>query len=164
MRRASGQPARHNSFGHLYLCTITSPRFSYRHLVCHPASFLSPVMHPHLCHPILGRGRGSRRLFPVFVRHQLRHRPVQWLLHIHEDVSQHARTIVFAVIGRLVRLPGLRPVLPPQPAAPAHGHSREPIEARRRGYEVTRSCSWHFFVRAVEEDTVELATLRLSWR
>jgi hypothetical protein len=70
-----------------------------------------------LHHPILGRGRGSRRLLPVFVRHQHRHRPAQWLLHVHEDVSQHACTIVFAIVERPVRLPGLRPVLPPQPAA-----------------------------------------------
>jgi hypothetical protein len=68
-------------------------------------------------HPILGKGRGSRCLLPIFVRHQPRHRPTQWLLHVHEDVSQHACTIVFVVVGRLVRLPSLRPVLPPQPAA-----------------------------------------------
>jgi hypothetical protein len=139
------------------------PRLSC-HLVLHSTSFLSPLMHPPPCHPILGRGRRIMRVLPVFVRHQSRHRLAQWLLHVHEDVSHHACTTVFAVVGRPIHLPGLRPVLPPQPAAPAHGHSREPIEARRRGYEVTRSCSWHFFVRAVEEDTVELATLRLSWR
>jgi hypothetical protein len=43
-------------------------------------------------------------------------------------------TIVFAVVELPVRLPSLRPVLPPQPAAPAHGRSREPTDARRRGY------------------------------
>jgi hypothetical protein len=32
-----------------------------------------------------------------------------------------------------VRLPGLRHVLPPQPIVPAHGRSREPTNARRRG-------------------------------
>jgi hypothetical protein len=68
--------------------------------------------------PILGRGRGSKRLVTVFARHQPQHRSAQWLLHVHEGVSQHARTIVFAVVGRPVRLPDLRPVLPPQPAAP----------------------------------------------
>jgi hypothetical protein len=50
------------------------------------------------------------------------------------SVSQYACTIVFAIVGRPVRLPGLRPVLPPHPAAPAHGHSREPTDARRWGY------------------------------
>jgi hypothetical protein len=70
-------------------------------------------------------------------------------LHVHENVSHHARTIVFAVVGRPVRLPGLRRVLPPQPAAPAHGRSREPTDARRHGYEVSRSCSWPTKARSV---------------
>jgi hypothetical protein len=85
---------------------------------------------------ILGREHGSRRLLPVFVRHrhQHRHRPAQWLLHVHEGVSQHAHIIVFAVVRRPVRLLGLRLILPPQPAAPAHGRSREPTDAHRRGY------------------------------
>jgi hypothetical protein len=48
------------------------PRLSCRHLVRHPASFLSPLMPPPPRHPILGRGRGTRRLLPVFVRHRPR--------------------------------------------------------------------------------------------
>jgi hypothetical protein len=51
------------------------------------------------------------------------------------------------------------PVLPPQPAAPVHGRSREPTDARRRGYGVSRSCSWPFSVHVAEEDTVAPATL-----
>jgi hypothetical protein len=98
-------------------------RLSCRHLVRHHASFLSPLMPAPPRHPILGRGRESRSLLSIFVQHQPRHRPVQWLLHVHEDVSKHAHTIVFVVVRRSVRLPGLRPVLPTQPAAPAHGHS-----------------------------------------
>jgi hypothetical protein len=43
---------------------------------------------------------------------------VQWLLHVNEDILQHAHTNVFTVVGRLVRLPSLRPVLPPQPTVP----------------------------------------------
>jgi hypothetical protein len=86
-------------------------------------------------HPILDRGRESRHLLPVFVRHQPRHRPTQWILHVHEDVSPHVRTIVFAVVGHPVRLPVLHPVFPPQPTAPAHGRSREPTDARRHEYE-----------------------------
>jgi hypothetical protein len=85
---------------------------------------------PH--HPILDRGRRRRRLLPVFVRHQPRHRLVQWLLHVLKDVSHHVCTIVFVVVGRPIHLPGLRPILPPQPAAPAHGRNREPTDARRR--------------------------------
>jgi hypothetical protein len=107
-------------------------------------------------HKMLKSGAGGR--------HQPRHRLAQWLLHVHGDVSHHARTIVFAIVGRPVHLPGLRLVLPPQPAAPAHGRSREPTDARRRGYDVSRSCSWPFSVRAVKEDMVVPAMLRLSWR
>jgi hypothetical protein len=61
-----------------------------------------------------------------------------------------------------VRLADLCPVLTPQPAAPAHGRSHEPTDARRRGYMVSRSCSWPFSVCAIEEDTVAPAMLRLS--
>jgi hypothetical protein len=89
------------------------PRLSCHHLVCHSTYFLSPLMPLPPRHPILGRGRRSMHLLPVFVRHQPRHRLAQWLLHIHEDVSHHAHTIVFTVVERPVRLPGLRPVLPP---------------------------------------------------
>jgi hypothetical protein len=68
-------------------------------------------------------------------------------------------TIVFAVVGRPVCLPGPRPILPPQPTVPAHGRSREPSDARRREYNVSWSCSWPFSVRAVEEDMVAPANL-----
>jgi hypothetical protein len=95
------------------------PHLSCHHLVRHSTSFLSPLMPPPPRHLILGRGRRSMRLLPVFVRHQPQHRLAQWLLHVHEDVSHHVCTIVFAVVGRPVRLPSLRHVLPPQPAAPA---------------------------------------------
>jgi hypothetical protein len=124
-------------------------RLSCHYLVRHSTSFLSPLMSPPPHHPILGRGRRSMHLLPVFVGHQPRHRLAQWLLHDHENVSHHARTIVFAVVGRLVRLLGLRPIIPSQPTAPAHGRSCEPTDARRRGYGVSRSCSWPFSVRAI---------------
>jgi hypothetical protein len=123
---------------------------------------LSPLMPPPPRHPILDRGRRSRCLLPVFVRHQLQHRLMQWLLHVHKDVSHHARAIVFVVVERLVCLPGLRPILPPQPVAPVHSCSHEPTDARRRGYGASRSCFWPFSVRAVDEDMVAPATLRLS--
>jgi hypothetical protein len=51
------------------------------------------------------------------------------------------RTPSFSPPGHPILLPGLRPVLPPQPATPAHGRSREPTDARRRGYWASRSCS-----------------------
>jgi hypothetical protein len=71
------------------------PRLSCHHLVHHSTYFLPPLMPPPPRHPILDRGRRSMRLLPVFVRHRPRHRLAQWLLHVHEDVSHHARTIVF---------------------------------------------------------------------
>ena len=89
------------------------PRLSYHHLIRHSTSFLSPLMPPPPRHPILGRGRRSRRLLLVFVRHHPRHRLTQWLLHVHEDISQHTRTIVFAFA--LFFLPNLLP--PPTVAA-----------------------------------------------
>jgi hypothetical protein len=49
------------------------PRLSCRHLVHHPASFLSSLMPSPPRHPIIGGGRGSRRLLPIFVQHQPRH-------------------------------------------------------------------------------------------
>jgi hypothetical protein len=83
-------------------------------------------------------------------------------MHVHEDVSHHACTIVFAIVGHLVRLLDLRPVLAPQPAAPAHGRSREPTDAGRRGYGASGSCTWPFSICVVEEDMVAPVTLRLS--
>jgi hypothetical protein len=74
----------------------------------------------------------------------------------------HAPQPAAPVVGRPVRLLGLCPILPPQPAAPAHARSREPTDARRRGYGASQSCSWPFSVHAVEEDMVAPATLRLS--
>jgi hypothetical protein len=124
----------HGPFGHLYLRMIMMVLASVVATSFAILLLFSPLMPPPLRHPIFGRGHGSRRLLPVFVRHQPRHRPAQWLLHVHEDVSQHVCTIVFAVIGRLIRLLGLRPVLPPQPATPAHGRGHEPMDAHRRGY------------------------------
>jgi hypothetical protein len=120
---------------------------------------------PHLhttTFSVEGVGAGASSPY-VFVRHQPRHRLAQWLLHVHEDISHHARIIVFSIVERLVRLSGLCPVLPPQPVAPVHGRSREPTNACQRGYGTSRSCSWPFSVRAVKEEMVAPATLRLSW-
>jgi hypothetical protein len=47
-------------------------RLSYHHLVRYSISFLSSLMPPPPRHPILGRGRKSMRLLPVF-------RLAQWL-------------------------------------------------------------------------------------
>jgi hypothetical protein len=132
MGRASGRLARHDSFGHLYLCTIMMVLVSVVTTSFAILLLLSPLMPPPLRHPILDRGRRSRCLLPVFVRYQPQHRLAQCLLHVYEDVSHHARTIVFTVIRRRVRLPCLRPILPPQPAALAHGMSHTRLPHNRR--------------------------------
>jgi hypothetical protein len=134
MGRALGRPTIHSLFGHLYIRTIimvlasvAATSFTILLIFSLPSCLLLRATHSR-------RGHGSRHLLPIFVQHQPRYRPAQWVLHVHEDVSRHAHTIVFAGVGRPVRLPSLRPVLRLQPAAPAHGHNREPTDARRRGY------------------------------
>jgi hypothetical protein len=134
MGRAPGRLARHGSFGHLYLRTIMIVIASVVTTSFAILLLFSLLVPPPPRHPILDKGSGSRRLLPVFVRYQPRQRPAQWLFHVHEDVSHHGGTMVFAVVGLPIQLPGLRPVLPLQPAAPAHGRNREPTDARRCGY------------------------------
>jgi hypothetical protein len=56
---------------HLAIYTYTyGPHLSCHKLVRHYTFFLSPLMTPPTCHPILSRGHRSRRLLPVFVWHQ----------------------------------------------------------------------------------------------
>jgi hypothetical protein len=163
---ASGRLARHNSFGHLYLRTVMIVLVSVATIlftILLLFSLLSCLHFRTTTFSAEGVGAGASSPY-VFVRHHPRHLLAQWLLHVHKDVSHHVRTIVFVVVGHPVRLPGLCLVLPPQPAAPAHGRSHEPTDARRRGYGMSRLCSWTFSMRAVEEDMVAPATLRLSWR
>jgi hypothetical protein len=95
-------------------------------------------MPPPPRHPILSRGRGSRRLLLVTLAPTPAH-----VVAIARPRGRFtaARTIVFSVIGRPIHLPGVRPVLPPQPTALTHGRSHEPTEARRHGYGASRSCS-----------------------
>jgi hypothetical protein len=118
MSRASGRLARHGPFGHLYLRMIMMVLVSVA-----TTSFIILLLFPLLSCLHLrtttfsAEGVGAGAFSPyVFVRHQPRHRLMQWLLHVHDDILHHACTIVFTVVGRPVRLPGLSPVLPPQPA------------------------------------------------
>jgi hypothetical protein len=139
MGRASSQLTRH---GPLIWSSIRPhdndiPPFSCHHLVRHSTSFLSPLMPAPSRHPILGRGRRSMCLLPVFVRYQPRHRLVQWLLHVHDNVSHHAPTIVFAVIGRPFVFPAFALLFLPILLL-AHGRSREPTDARQCGYDAGR--------------------------
>jgi hypothetical protein len=162
MGHASSQPATHDLFDHLYL----------RMVLASVAATLFPIMLLFLSLPSCLRLRTTpfsaesvgASVSSPYSSDTSPDRPAQWLLHVHEDVSQHVCAIVFAVVERPVRLPSLRPVLPPQLVAPAHRRNREPTDARRHGYETSRSCSLPFSVRATEEGTVVPATLRISWR
>jgi hypothetical protein len=157
MGRASGRLARHGPFDHLYLRTIMMVPASVAITSFAILLLFSLPSCLHLCAtPFSTEGVGADISSPYSSDTRL--------LYVHEDVSHYACIIVFAVVRRLVRLLGLRTILPPQPTAPSHGHSREPTDARRCGYGASRSCSWPFSVRAVEEDMVAPATLRLSWR
>jgi hypothetical protein len=102
------------------------------------------------------------RLLPVFVRDQLRHQLAQWILLVHEDVSHHVRTLfssssdvpfVFPA-SALFFLPNL--LSPPMVAAASRPML---IDAG-----TVRVGHTPFSVRAVEEDMMTPATLRLSWR
>jgi hypothetical protein len=161
MGRALGWPTRHSPFVYLYLRTIiivlasvVATSFSILLLFSLPSCL-------RLCTtPFSAEDVGAGASSPYSSDTSPDTDPTQWLLHILEDVSQHACTIV----GCPVRLPVVHPVLPPQPAAPTHSRSHEPTNARRRGYGVSRSCSWSFSMCAAEEDTVVPVTLRLSWQ
>jgi hypothetical protein len=129
------QPARHDPFGHLYLRMIMMVLAS----VVATSSIILLLFSLPSClrlNATHSRQRTWEQAPPprILVRHQPQHRPAQWLLHVHEGVSQHAHTIVFAVVGRPVRLLGLRSVLPSQPATSTHGRSHKPTDARRRRY------------------------------
>jgi hypothetical protein len=165
MGHASGRPVRHVSFGHLYLRTImmllalvaaisfvilllfslsphastsAPPHSRQRVWEQAPPPRIRPTPAPTQTHAMaIARSRGC---FTVCVHHRFRHR----------------RT------SRSSSRPS--PCSSSPSNYPTHGRSREPTDALRRGYGVSRSCSWPFFVRAVEEDTVTPATLRLSWQ
>jgi hypothetical protein len=164
MGRASGRLARHDPFGHLYLRTIMMIIVS---VATTSFAILLLFSLPSCLHlratPFSTEGVGAGVSSPYSsdtspdTDSRSGYCTSTRTFHI-----MHAS--VFAIIGHLVRLPSLRAVLPPQPAAPAHGHSREPTNTRPRGYRASRSCSWPFSVPAVEEDMVAPATLRLSWR
>jgi hypothetical protein len=111
-------------------------RLSCRHLVRHPASFLSPLMPPLPHHSILGRGCGSKRLLPYLSDTSPDTDPRSGYctstrtFHSMRAPSSDVPFVfsAFAIVGCLIRLLGLRLVLPPQPTAIAHGRSREPTD------------------------------------
>jgi hypothetical protein len=162
MGRASGRLARHGPFGHLYLRTIMMVIVSVA-----TTSFviLLLVSLPSCLHlratPFSAEGVGagasssyssdtspdtdscsgyctSTRTFHI--------------MHAPSFLPSSDIPFVFPTFALF-----FHPNLLPRP-----GRSREPIDARQRGYGASRSCSWPFSVRAFEEDMVVPATLRLS--
>jgi hypothetical protein len=161
MGRALGRLARHGLFGYLYLCTIMMVLAS---VATTSFAILLLFSLPSCLHlratPFSTEGVGADASSPY--SSDTSPDTDSWSGYCTSMRTFHiACTIVFGIVGRLVRLPYLRHVLPPQPAATAHGRSREPTDARQHGYGASRSCSWHFSVRAFEEDMVAPATLRL---
>jgi hypothetical protein len=130
---ASGRLTRHGPFGHLYLRMIM---MVFASVVTTSFDILLLFSLPSCLHlratPFSTEGVGACACSQY--SSDTSPDTAQWLLHVHEDISHHACTIVFPVVGRPVRLPCLRPILPPQPATPAHDRSHEPTDARRRGY------------------------------
>jgi hypothetical protein len=102
MGRASGRLATHSPFGHLYLHMIMMVLASCLHLCATPFSIES-----------VGAGASSPYSFDTSPDTDSRSGYCTSMRTFHI-----MRTIVFTVVRRPVRLPGLRPVLPPQPAAP----------------------------------------------
>jgi hypothetical protein len=150
------------------------PRLSCHHLVHHSTSFLSPLMPPPSHQPILGKGRRS---MPPPPHHPIlgRGRRSRHILPYSSDTSPDTdsrsgycmSTRTFHIMRALSFLPlsdvpfvfpafvlFFIPNLLPPPTVAA--------DARRCEYEANRSCSWPFSVRAVEEDMVVPAMLRLS--
>jgi hypothetical protein len=160
MGRASGRLARHDPFGHLYICTImmvltSVPTTSFFILLLfsllsclhlHATSFSTEGVGACASSPYssdTNPDTDSRNGYCTSTR----------TFHIMRAPSFSPSSDVPFVFPAFARffLPNL---LPPLTVA----------AARRRGYGASRSCFWPFSARAVEEDMVAPATLRLSWR
>jgi hypothetical protein len=165
MDRASGRPVIHDPFGHLYLCTIimvlasvAATSFVIMLLVSLP-SCLGLRATPFSAENV-GAGASSPYSSNTSPDTDPRSGYCTSTRTFHSmrapSFSQSSDVSFVFPSFALFFLPNLLP--------PAHGRSRVPTDDLRRGYGVSRSCSWPFFVCAVEEDTVAPAMLRLSWR
>jgi hypothetical protein len=101
------------------------PRLSCRHLVRHLASFISLSCLRLYATPFSTEDVGVGVYSPYSSDTSPDTDPGSgyWPIARPQGRFIPARIIVFVVVGCLVRLPGLHLVLPPQPAAPAYGHS-----------------------------------------
>ena len=159
MGRASGRLARNSSFGHLYLRTIMMILVSVVTTSFAILLLFSLSSCLHLCAtPFSTEGVGAGAYSPYSSDTDSRsgYCTSTKTFHIMRAPSFSPSSDISFVFSAfaLFFLPNLLP--------PAHGRSREPTDAYRREYGVSRSCSWLFSVRAVEEDMVAPVTLRLS--
>jgi hypothetical protein len=160
MGRALAWPARHSPFGNLYLTMITmvlalvtATSFTILLLFSLPSCLHLRVT------PFSTEGVGAGTSSPYSSDTSL-------------DTDPHSGYCTFTRTFHSMRAPSFSPssdiplVFPAFVLffTPAHGRSRKPTNARRRGYEASRSCFWPFSVCVAEEDTMEPAMLRLSWR
>jgi hypothetical protein len=154
MGRASGRLARHDPFGHLYLRTIMMVLAS---IATTPFVILLLFSLPSCLHlratPFSTKGIGAGASSPYSSNTSpdtdsrsgyCTSTKTFHLMCVPSFLSSSDVSFVF---------PAFALFLPPQPAAPAHGRIHEPTDARRRGYEASRSCSWPF-----------LAMRRTWWR
>jgi hypothetical protein len=146
MGRVPDQPAKHDLFGHLYTRTIMMV-LGCRHLVPHsrqraweqvsPSRIrLTPALTP-TCTVAIARPRGC---FTACTHHRFHRRRTSRSSSRHSPCSSS-------------------PTCCPRPRSQPGTDWRSSTRVQ-----ASRSCSWLFFVRATEEDTMALTTLRLSWR
>jgi hypothetical protein len=164
MGRVLGRLARHDSFGHLYLRTIMMVITSVATTSFVILLLFSPPSCLHLrATSFSAKGVGACASSP-------------YSFDTSPDIDSRSGYCTSTRTFHIMRSPSFSPssdvsfvflafILFFLPILlPAHGRSREPTDAHRRGYGASQSCSWHFSVRAVEEDMMALATLRLSWQ
>jgi hypothetical protein len=139
------------------------PRFSYLHLVHHPASFLSPLVSPPPSPH--SRQRAWEQAPPHYIR------PTPALTSTHAVAIARPRECFTACAHH--RFHRRRTSCSSSRSSPCSSSStccpRPRSQSRADRRSSTRdgtswSCYWPFSARAAEEDTVAPATLRLSWR
>jgi hypothetical protein len=134
MGHAPDQPARHDPFGHIYLCTImmvlvsvAATSFVILLLFSLPSCLRLRATH--------SRQRAWEQAPPPRIRPTLAPTPTRAVAIARPRGCFTTCTHHHFRRRRTSRLSfGLCPVLPTQPVAPAHGRSREPTDARLCGY------------------------------
>jgi hypothetical protein len=154
MGPTSGRFVRHDTFCHLYLCTIIMVIASVatNSFVILLIFSLPSCLHLRVT-PFSADGIGAGAS-SVFVRHQP---PTATRV---VAIARPRRRFTSCAYHRFRRHRTSHSssrhlhCSSSQPIAPAHGRSRESTDVCRRGYGASRSYSWSFSVRTVEDDIV----------